>query len=73
MFLAAFEKRGTFAPGAAAGRATARRRPGRGVGGFGAAQYTDLKDGGKEVLGKSGVTAYKAGWTDDRPAVAAAS
>ncbi|MGW4410349.1 hypothetical protein ACWEJ6_40370 [Nonomuraea sp. NPDC004702] len=36
-------------------------------------QDTDLKDGGKAVLGKSGVTAYKAGWTDDKPAAAAAS
>ncbi|MFI6176808.1 hypothetical protein ACIA8R_14865 [Nonomuraea sp. NPDC051191] len=37
------------------------------------AEYTDLKDGGKAVLGKSGVTTYKAGWTDDKPAVPAAS
>ncbi|WP_433433194.1 hypothetical protein [Nonomuraea sp. CA-141351] len=33
------------------------------------AEYTDLKDGGKTVLGKSGVETCKAGWTDDKPAV----
>ncbi|MFI6922164.1 hypothetical protein ACIBIZ_19645 [Nonomuraea spiralis] len=33
------------------------------------AEYTDLKDGGKEMLGKSGVKTFKAGWTNDKPAV----
>ncbi|MEU4549409.1 hypothetical protein [Nonomuraea dietziae] len=33
------------------------------------AEYTDLEDGGKAVLGKSGVQTFKAGWTDDKPAV----
>ncbi|MEV4161947.1 hypothetical protein [Nonomuraea dietziae] len=37
------------------------------------AEYTDLKDGGKAVLGKSGVRTFKAGWTDDKPAVPAVS
>ncbi|MFI7111541.1 hypothetical protein ACIBK9_34875 [Nonomuraea sp. NPDC050227] len=30
------------------------------------AEYTDLKDGGKPVLGKTGVTTITAAWTDDR-------
>ncbi|NUR89844.1 MAG: hypothetical protein HOY71_37680 [Nonomuraea sp.] len=33
------------------------------------AEYTDLESGGKTVLGKSGVKTFKAGWTDDKPAV----
>ncbi|MFD1929926.1 hypothetical protein ACFSKW_00400 [Nonomuraea mangrovi] len=33
------------------------------------AEYTDLKDGGKAVLGKSGVKTFEAGWTNDKPAV----
>lgn len=33
------------------------------------AEYTDLTENGKPVLGKSGVTTYKVGWTDDKPAV----
>ncbi|MDR8411880.1 hypothetical protein MTP10_24480 [Nonomuraea sp. 3-1Str] len=33
------------------------------------AEYTDLTDGGKTMLGKSGVKTFKAGWTDDKPAV----
>ncbi|MGI5290933.1 hypothetical protein ACQEVF_47535 [Nonomuraea polychroma] len=33
------------------------------------AEYTDLKDGGIAVLGKSGVKTIKAGWTNDKPAV----
>lgn len=33
------------------------------------AEYTDLSDGGKAMLGKSGVKTFKAGWTDDKPAV----
>ncbi|MEV0591741.1 hypothetical protein [Nonomuraea cavernae] len=37
------------------------------------ATYIDLKDGGKPVLGKSGVRTYKAGWTDDKPAIPAAN
>lgn len=37
------------------------------------AEYTDLKDGGQAVLGKSGVQTFKAGWTDDKPAVPAVS
>ncbi|WP_371782882.1 hypothetical protein [Streptosporangium subroseum] len=37
------------------------------------AEYTDLKDGGKAVLGKSGVQTFRAGWTDDKPAVPGAS
>jgi hypothetical protein len=37
------------------------------------AEYTDLTDGGKAMLGKSGVRTFKAGWTDDKPAVPDAS
>ncbi|MEV4095666.1 hypothetical protein [Streptosporangium saharense] len=33
------------------------------------AEYTDLIDGGKTMLGKSGVETFKAGWTNDKPAV----
>ncbi|WP_433412811.1 hypothetical protein ACQP1V_26810 [Microtetraspora malaysiensis] len=33
------------------------------------AEYTDLKDGGKPMLGTSGVQTFKAGWTNDKPAV----
>ncbi|TYB60145.1 hypothetical protein FXF51_31535 [Nonomuraea sp. PA05] len=33
------------------------------------AEYTDLSYGGKTMLGKSGVKTFKAGWTDDKPAV----
>ncbi|MGW7482681.1 hypothetical protein ACWGH8_29290 [Nonomuraea muscovyensis] len=33
------------------------------------AMYTDLKDGGKQMLGKSGVQTYEVGWTNDKPAV----
>ncbi|WP_157570425.1 hypothetical protein [Microtetraspora malaysiensis] len=33
------------------------------------AEYTDLRDGGKAMLGKSGVKTFKAGWTNDKPAV----
>ncbi|UBU13783.1 hypothetical protein [Nonomuraea gerenzanensis] len=33
------------------------------------AEYTDLGNGGKKVLGKSGVKTFEAGWTDDKPAV----
>ncbi len=31
------------------------------------AEYTDLKHGGKPMLGKSGVQTIKAGWTNDKP------
>ena len=37
------------------------------------AEYTDLDNGGKTMLGKSGVKTFKAGWTDDKPAVPDAS
>lgn len=37
------------------------------------AEYTDLNNGGKTMLGKSGVKTFKAGWTDDKPAVPDAS
>ncbi|GAA4236258.1 hypothetical protein FHR32_000663 [Streptosporangium album] len=37
------------------------------------AEYTDLKDGGKAMLGKSGVQTFRAGWTDGKPAVPGAS
>ncbi|WP_417629167.1 ATP-binding cassette domain-containing protein [Nonomuraea insulae] len=37
------------------------------------AQYTDLKDDGKVVLGKSGVQTFKTGWTNTKPAVPAVS
>ncbi|MEV8639269.1 hypothetical protein AB0395_47205 [Streptosporangium sp. NPDC051023] len=33
------------------------------------AEYTDLNDGGKTMLGQSGVETFKAGWTNDKPAV----
>ncbi|WP_433214244.1 hypothetical protein [Microtetraspora malaysiensis] len=33
------------------------------------AEYTDLKDGGKPMLGKSGVETFTVGWTNDKPAV----
>lgn len=33
------------------------------------AEYTDLNDGGKAMLGKSGVKTFKTGWTDDKPAI----
>ena len=33
------------------------------------AEYTDLTDGGKPMLGTSGVQTIKAGWTNDKPAV----
>jgi hypothetical protein len=36
------------------------------------AKYTDLKDGGKPMLGKSGVQTITAGWTDDKPTAPAA-
>ncbi|MGW0202957.1 hypothetical protein [Nonomuraea sp. NPDC003201] len=36
------------------------------------AHYTDLRDDGKPVAGKSGVETYKVGWTNDKPAVPAA-
>lgn len=35
------------------------------------AQYVDLKDDGKPVHGKEGVTTIKAGWTDEKPAIPA--
>lgn len=37
------------------------------------AEYTDLRNGGKPVLGKSGVQTIKAGWTNDKPAAPGAS
>ncbi|MET7462651.1 hypothetical protein [Nonomuraea sp. NPDC005501] len=33
------------------------------------AEYTDLDNGGKAMLGKSGIKTIKAGWTNDKPAV----
>ncbi|MET8339867.1 hypothetical protein ABZV14_26610 [Streptosporangium canum] len=33
------------------------------------AKYTDTKAGGKAMLGKSGVQTFRAGWTNDKPAV----
>ncbi|WP_326825789.1 hypothetical protein [Streptosporangium sp. NBC_01756] len=37
------------------------------------AEYTDTKVGGKALLGKSGVQTFRAGWTNDKPAVPGAS
>ncbi|WP_433354041.1 hypothetical protein ACQP25_11135 [Microtetraspora malaysiensis] len=37
------------------------------------AEYTDLKYNGKDMLGKSGVQTFRAGWTNDKPAAPGAS